>query len=361
MYAAPPPPPPPYSVPPLPEGPPPADRAAPRVRRLTAWGIDTLLLWGAAVLLAVMTWARLHGQLVDDLPYKGLSAAGGLLLSGGNVEKAATDFGTGLWDTFVLDVEQALILLILIQLLYQFAMHAWLGRTLGKAAMDLRVRAVTGDDRRPGRGNAFRRAVVTTAGGTGLYCAAWIFLLEGLFFLALVTWLLAVAAFAATSLPALFGGRRRTLADLFARTAVVRARTYQRVAATARQGAALAWDGAQAAGQAARDTAREQAARLAQAENMRRALNSERADQVRGMGRRLGGRLKDTYRERASGRSPREAPPLPNPGPTPALPPPRPRYDPLQGSYDLRAPQAPYIPPQAPPPPPEERPHPDDR
>lgn len=358
MYAAPPPPPSPYPVPP-PAWPPPADDAAPRVRRLTAWGVDTLLLWGAAVLLALMTWGRLHGQLVDDLPSKALGAAGGLLLSGGDVGKAATDVGTGLWDTFVSDVVQALVLLVAIQLLYQFATHAWLGRTLGKATMDLRVRTVAGDDRGPGMARAFRRALITTAGGTGLYCLAWILLLEGLFLLALATWMLAVAVFAATSLPALFGGRRRTLADLLAGTTVVRARTYERVAATARQGAALAWDGAQAAGQAARDTAREQAARLAQADHVRRALDSERADQVRGMGRRLGGRLRDTYRDRAPGRPPQDAPPLPPPG-APALPPPRPRYDPLQGTYDRQAPQAPYVPRQAPPPVPEHRPQADD-
>ncbi|MCO5995470.1 RDD family protein [Actinoallomurus rhizosphaericola] len=346
MYAAPQPPP--YPVAPLPEGFP-AENAAPPVRRLAAWAVDTLLLWGAAVLLAVVTWGRLHGQLVDDLPFKAVSAAGGLLVSGGDVHKAAADFGTGLWDTFASDVEQALVLLVVIQLLYQFALNAWLGRTLGKAAADLRVRTVAGDGSRPGMASAFRRALVTTAGGTGLYCLAWILLLEGLFLFALAAWLLAVAVFVATGLPALFGGRR-TLADLLAGTTVVRAHTYQRVAATARQGAALARDGAQAAGQAARDAAREQAARLAQTDALRRALDSQRAHQARDMGRRLGGRLRNTYRERSAG----EAPPFPAPG-APALPPPRPRYDPLLGSYDGQSPQARYVPPPAPPPAPENR------
>jgi uncharacterized RDD family membrane protein YckC len=301
-----------------------------------------------------MTWGRLHGQLVDHLPSKALSATGGLLVSGGDVRKAAGGFGTRLWDTFVSDVEQALVLLIVVQLLYQFATQAWLGRTLGKATMDLRVRAAIGTGRGPGAARAFRRALLTTAGGTGLYCLAWILLLEGLFLFAVATWLLAVAVFTATSLPALFGGRRRTLADLLAGTTVVRAGTYERVAATAWQGAALARDGVQAAGQVARDTAREQAARLAQADHLRRALDSQRADQVRGLGRRLGGRLKDTYRDRTSGGSPEEAPLLPAPG-APALPPPRPGYDRLRDPYDRRSPQVPYVPPQAPPPAPETR------
>ncbi|GAB3980403.1 hypothetical protein GCM10029978_078370 [Actinoallomurus acanthiterrae] len=382
----------------------PPDGAAPRVRRLTAWGIDTALLWGAAVLLAMLTWARLHGYVMDDLPGKALSATGGLLLSGGDVEKAATDFGTGVWTTFVGDVEQALVLLIAIQVLYQFAAHAWLGRTLGKAAMDIRVRAAADGDA-AGKARAFRRALVTTAGGTGLYCLAWMLLLESQFVLALATWMLSAGVFAANSLPALFGGRRRTLADLLAGTAVVRARTYERAVAAARQGAEqawdgaqaagqiawdgaqaagqvaregaqavghVAWDGAQAAGQVARDAAREQAARIAQSDHVRRVVESERAQRVQGMGRRLGGRIKNAYQERAAGRSPQEAPPLPNPntapardgappfpdpatgreeappipdpGPAPALPPPRPRYDLLQDTYGQ---EAPHVPPPA--------------
>jgi uncharacterized RDD family membrane protein YckC len=383
--AVPPPPfPAPYPGPPLPEPEPPdGDGAAPRVRRLTAWGIDTALLWGAAVLLALMTWARLHGYVVDDLPHKALSATGGLVLSGGDVDKAATDFGTGVWATFVSDIEQALVLLVGVQLLYQFAGHAWLGRTVGKAAMDIRVGAAGGGTPRPGKARAFRRALVTTAGGTGLYCLAWILLLQSLFVLALATWMLSVAVFAANSLPVLFGGRRRTLADLFAGTAVVRARTYERAVAAARQrterawdgaqtagqvawdgaqtAGQVAWDGAQTAGQIARDAAREQAARIAQSDHVRRVVESERARQVQGMGRRLGGRIRGAYQERASGRARRETPPLADPGQAPALPPPRPRYDPLQGSYDHQRPsQTPYVPPPGPPPASEGRPGPND-
>ena len=399
----------PFTGPPQPE-PPDGGGAAPRVRRLAAWGIDTALLWGAAVLLAMLTWARLHGYVVDDLPRKALSATGGLLLSGGDVEKAATDFGTDVWATFVGDIEQALVLLVAIQVLYQFATHAWLGRTLGKAVMDIRVRAADdGDAVKAGKARAFRRALVTTAGGAGLYCLAWILLLESLFVLALATWMLSVGVFAADSLPALFGGRRRTLADLLAGTAVVRARTYERAVAAARQGAErawdgaqtagqvawdgahaagqVAWDGAQAAGQVARDgtqaagqvaregaqtagqVAREQAARIAQSDHVRRVVESERAQRVQGMGRRLGSRIKDTYQERTAGRSPQEAPPLPDPttapageeapplpDPGPALPPPQPRFDPLQGTYGQ---EAPYVPPQGTPPKQEERPRPD--
>lgn len=323
-----------HPPPPVPPGfdvePTDGERAAPRFRRLMAWGIDTALLWVVAVLLGMMTWGRLQSYVAEDLPQKALAATGGLLFSGGDVEKAATDFGAGVWGTFTSAVYQALALLVLVELLYQFVAQTWAGRTLGKAVMDIRVRAAaTGDARKPGKAGAFRRALVTTAGGTGLYCLAWVVLLEGMFFAAVLVWLFAVVVFVANSLPALFGGRRRTLADMLAGTAVVRAGVYQRAVAAAVQGAGRAWDGTQAAGRAVRDAARQN---LGQ---------SERAQQVQDMGKRLGGRIKGLR----SGRAGEEAPPLHAAIPAQALPPPQPSYDPVQGY----APPMPYVPPPAPP------------
>ncbi|WP_344955969.1 RDD family protein [Actinomadura miaoliensis] len=351
----------PFSGPPGPEVEPGGGSAAPRFRRLVAWGIDTALLCVVAVLLGMMTWGRLHAYVAEDLPQKALTATGGLLFSGGDVQKATTDFGAGVWGTFTSAVYQALGLLVLVELLYQFVAQTWTGRTLGKAVMDIRVRVAAGEARKPGKGRAFRRAVVTTAGGTGLYCLAWIVLLEGLFFAALLVWLLAVFVFVANSLPAMLGGRRRTLADRLAGTAVVRAGTYQRAVAAAVQGAGRAWDGTQAAGRVARDVARENTTRLGQSEQVRRVLESERAQQVQGMGKRLGGRIKGAYHDRRSGRARGETPPLQAADPTPALPPPQPYYDPAQGGFGQQyAPPAPYVPPPAPPAPQEERPGPDE-
>ncbi|POM23832.1 RDD family protein [Actinomadura rubteroloni] len=330
MYG--PPPHPPLPAAPVPSAPP--DRA-PHGRRLAARGIDALLLFGVACLLALMTWGRLHELAVDGLWGKALGA-GGTLLTSGDVGQAASDFGTSVWGSFAAAVEEAFLLLAAAELLYQFAGQAWLGRTVGKAAMDLRVR--TSGDARPGAGRAFRRSVVTTAGSSGLYCLAWILLLEGQFFLSVVLWLGALAAFLLTSVPALLG-RRRTLADLAAGTVVVRAGTYRRAVAAARQGAGRAWDGTQAAGQVAGGAVRESAA--AQAERMRRALESEqarrvqdlgrqsadrmrgavtgeRAQRVQDAGRRFGGRVRGAYRDR---RAAREVPPPPPPA---ALPPPSP-------------------------------------
>jgi uncharacterized RDD family membrane protein YckC len=313
----------------------PPDRA-PHGRRLAARGIDALLLFGVACVLALVTWGRLHELAVDGLWGKALGA-GGTLLTSGDVGRAASDFGTSVWGSFAAAVEEAFLLLVLAELLYQFAGQAWLGRTVGKAAMDLRVRTVA--DARPGAARALRRSVVTTAGSSGLYCLAWILLLEGQFFLSVVLWAGALAAFFATSVPALLGRRRRTLADLAAGTVVVRAGTYRRAVAAARDGAGRAWDGTQAAGQIAGGAVRESAA--AQAERMRRALESEqarrmqdlgrqsadrmrgaltgdRAQRVQDAGRRFGGRVRGAYRDR---RAARQVPPPPPPA---ALPPPSP-------------------------------------
>ncbi|SNT14831.1 RDD family protein [Actinomadura meyerae] len=365
---------------PGPPGPPeePASAAAPRGRRLAAWAIDTALLVGAAVLLGMMTWGRLNGLLGEGLWGDVLSATGGLLLSGGDVQKAAEDFGVSLWRDVVGAVEQALLLLVLIEFLHQFAGQALAGRTIGKGILDLRV-----DGAKTAKSRALGRSLVTTAGGTGLYCTAWILLLHGLFFFALVTWLAAVAVFLANSAPALVGARRRTLADLLAGTALVRADAYRRAAEAARAGAVAAWDGTQAAGQAAGQAVRDNAARLAQAEQVRRAVESERArqlqdlgrqsaDRVRGAvtgerarqaqdaGRRIGGRLKSAYRDRRAGRdTPETLPPAPQ---HPALPAPQPHYDPYpQAQYDPQASgwqQGSWGPPADPgAPPPAARPH----
>ncbi|WP_131740201.1 RDD family protein [Actinomadura roseirufa] len=348
--------PPPYPPPlPAPVFPHPDAEIGPdRRRRLAAWGIDAALLACVAALLATMTWGRLHTLVLDGLWGRLLSATIGLLLSGGDVGKAAADFGAGVWGTVVSDIEQALLLMVLIEFAYHFAGQAWAGRTLGKAALDLRVRGVEGAPL--GKGRAAGRAFVTTLGGTGVYSVAWALLLEGEFFFSLVVWFAAVAFFAANSAPALFGSRGRTLADLMASTTVVRADGYTRAAELARQGAGAAWDGAQAAGQVAGQAVRDHAVRVAQAEHAQRlqelgrqsagrvrdAMASERAQQVQDAGKRMGGRLKDAYNDRRSARD-GQTPPVPPAHEPPALAPPQPQYDP----YGYGNPHQPYAaPPQ---------------
>ncbi|GAA2626201.1 RDD family protein [Actinomadura fulvescens] len=339
-----------------------ASASAPRGRRLLAWSVDTAALVVVAVLLGSMTWGRLQAYVAEDLPSKAWSAGATLLLSGGNVEKAATEFGAGVWGTFVGNIEQALLLLVLAELLHQAVGLALGGRTIGKAVMDLRVRHADREDAKPGVSRSVRRALATTASGTGLYALAWILLLEGLYFFAVLLWLVAVAAFLANSVPALVGSQRRTFADLAAGTVVVPAHSYERAVAAARQGAVRAWDGAQNAGQ----IARENAARGAQAERVQQALESDRArrlqelgrragrqsadkvreaasservQQVQDAGRRLGGRIKGAYQDRRASKPPE---PLQTTGPLPALPPPQPTYG--QPEWQGNAPydQVPY-------------------
>ncbi|KAB2352163.1 RDD family protein [Actinomadura rudentiformis] len=357
---------------PIPDGsPPPATAdaraaAAPRGRRLLAWSIDTGLLIVVAVLLGGMTWGRLHAYVAQDLPSKALSATGALLFSGGNVEKAATEFGAGVWDTFVSNIEQALLLLVLAELLHQTLGLALGGRTIGKAAMDLRVRHA-GDDAKPGKARSVKRALVTTASGTGLYALSWVLLLEGLYLFAVLLWLIAVAAFLANSAPALIGSRRRTFADLAAGTVVERAHSYERAVAAARQGAVRAWDGAQNAGQIARENATRvvQAERVQQAmesdrarrvqelgrragqqsaDKVREAAASERVQQVQDAGKRLGGRIKGAYQDRRAGGSPEpQQAAVPAPGEQPALPPPQPSYGQPEWAANDFSYQTPYV------------------
>ncbi|WUI03645.1 RDD family protein [Spirillospora sp. NBC_00431] len=353
--------------------------AAPPGRRLAAWGIDTGLLAGAAVLLGVMTWGRLNGIREDGLWGRVWSAVWGLLLSGGDVQGAAEDFGVSIWRTIVGDIQQALFLLVLIEFLHQFAGQLFAGRTAGKAVLDLRV-----ENARTAKSVALRRALTTTAGGTGLYCLAWVLLLHGVFFLAVLTWMLAVGVLVANSVPVLFGGRRRTLADMVAGTVVVPGHGYRRAAGYAAHGAGRAWAGTRSAGQAAGHAVRDQAARLNAEDRVRRAMDSDRARQAQELGRRsaaklrdaaqgeraqqlqhkgkrLGGRLKNAYTDRRASRQGPSAPTntptnTPPPMPPPAIPPPAPHYDPYTQPEPSTRPDQyarrpdPYWPPDGPPP-----------
>ncbi|WP_019632127.1 RDD family protein [Actinomadura atramentaria] len=308
--------------PPVHAPPPRASESAPRGRRLLAWAIDSGVLLVVAALLGGVTWARLQAYAAEDVPHKAWAAGVALLLSGGDVGKAVAEFGAGVWGAVVAMVDEALLLLVLVELLHQFAAAAWTGRTVGKAAADLRVRRAADPDARPGKARALRRALVATASGTGLYALAWALLLEGLFVPAVLLWLIAVAFFLANGVPALVG-RRRTLADRAGGTVVLRARTYRRAVAAARQGAVRAQAGAQAvqgnAARLARQAAESDRARRLHelgrqsADRVRDAAAGERARRLQDGGRRLGGRARDAYRKRRGETQP-------------ALPPPQPPY-----------------------------------
>ncbi|MGW5426046.1 RDD family protein [Streptomyces sp. NPDC004059] len=183
-----------------------------KLRRALAWSIDFALIASAAALLAILTFHRVTA-LVTDVPE--LATRGGLDLvtSRGDVIGASAHLGLSVWDTVVLDVEEAFGALVVVTFLYQWACLTWLGRTLGKGLLGLRVTP------RLSR-HALRRAAVTTAADVAVYALACVLLVEGRFGLSLLVWAVAVVLFLVNALTVVFPGRR-SLADRLAGTSVV--------------------------------------------------------------------------------------------------------------------------------------------
>jgi hypothetical protein len=176
-----------------------------------AWFIDFALVLALAAALAVLTFHRITA-LVADVPE--LATRGGLdlLTSRGDVIDASQHLGVSLWDKAVLYVEEAFGLLIAATFLYQWGCLALAGRTVGKGLLGLKVTPSL-----PRR--AARRAAVTTAADIAVYAVACVLLLEGMFLLSVVVWVLAVVLFLFNALP-VFSPTRRSLADRLAGTAV---------------------------------------------------------------------------------------------------------------------------------------------
>ncbi|MFB7510488.1 RDD family protein [Streptomyces broussonetiae] len=181
------------------------------LRRITAWFIDFALVIGAASLLAVLTFHRVT-VLVTDVP--SLAAKGGLelLTSRGDVVGASEHLGLSLWNSVVLDVEEAFGALVIATFLYQWGCLTLLGRTLGKGLLGLRVTP------RLSR-HALRRAAVTTAADVAVYALACMLLIEGHFLASLLVWAVATALFLINAVPVFLPGRR-SLADRLAGTSV---------------------------------------------------------------------------------------------------------------------------------------------
>ncbi|MFF4563529.1 RDD family protein [Streptomyces sp. NPDC001435] len=183
----------------------------PKLRRAVAWFIDFGLVIAAASLLAVLTFHRISA-LVTDVPELATRGGFDLLTSRGDVLDASTDLGLSLWDKVVLDVEEAFATLVVVTFLYQWACLAFLGRTVGKGLLGLRVTP------RLSR-HAARRAAVTTAADVAVYAVACVLLIEGQFALSVLAWVLAVVLFLVNAVPVLLPGRR-SLADRLAGTSV---------------------------------------------------------------------------------------------------------------------------------------------
>lgn len=327
---------PPFQGPPFPGEPAAEAPAVGLGRRAGAWLIDFGLVLAAAVALGSLTWWRISA-LLTDAPGLAQQGVWQVVTSRGDIKGASTDFGTSLWDSVSGYVVQAFAALVLIVFAYQFAALAWKGRTLGKLALDLRVDA----HRKPrlSKKQACTRAIAATITDIGLYALACYLLLQGEFFLSILCWVLAVAAFWVNVLPLFLPGRR-TLHDQLAGTRVARAHLLRVAAGQALQGGQLAWQGAQ---------------RIAEHERVQRLRSSDSAQRVQdlsrgaaGMGRQAAGksrqaleRARQAYTERRDGNEP----------PPALLPPPPPIAPPRQGPpvpYQA-PPQTPQVPYQAPP------------
>ncbi|MGW3207805.1 RDD family protein [Streptomyces sp. NPDC001135] len=183
-----------------------------KLRRTLAWFIDFALVVAAATLLAVLTFHRI-GALVTDVPELATKGGLDLVTSRGDVIGASEHLGLSLWDKVVLDVEEAFGALVVVTFLYQWTCLTWLGRTLGKGLLGLRVTP------RLSR-HALRRAAVTTAADVAVYALACVLLIEGHVVLSVLVWALAVVLFLVNALTVFFPGRR-SLADRLAGTSVV--------------------------------------------------------------------------------------------------------------------------------------------
>jgi hypothetical protein len=182
-----------------------------KLRRCTAWFIDFALVTGAAVLLAVLTFHRIT-VLVTDVPSLATKGGFDLVTSRGDVVGASEHLGLSLWDSVVLDVEEAFGALVLLTFLYQWACLRLVGRTLGKGLLGLRVT--------PQRSrHTLRRAAVTTAADVAVFALACVLLIEGHFLLSLLVWAAAVVLFLVNAVPVFLPGRR-SLADRLAGTSV---------------------------------------------------------------------------------------------------------------------------------------------
>lgn len=182
-----------------------------KLRRTVAWSIDFALVVAAATLLAVLTFHRISA-LVTDVPELATKGGLDLVTSRGDVIGASEHLGLSLWDKVVLDVEEAFGALVVVTFLYQWACLTWLGRTLGKGLLGLRVTP------RLSR-HALRRAAVTTAADVAVYALACVLLVEGRFALSVLVWAVAVVLFLVNALTVFFPGRR-SLADRLAGTSV---------------------------------------------------------------------------------------------------------------------------------------------
>ena len=330
-------------------------------RRALGWLIDALVTAGLAIAIGTATYTRLQSLLTGGLLWRFVRSTAELLFFGGGVAHAAEQFGWSVWDSAILDVEEAFAALVVAEFVYHFTALAWKGRTLGKAVAAVRVQPLPGTVPLPitptagqnvmarlwasikegsglGKGRSARRAAITAITNSGLYAVACILLLEGQPIVGVLCWLIAVVAFWGNAFP-LLGRRRRTLSDRVAGTVVVRTLLYQNAVNNARLGAQAAVGGARAGAQvavggaqAAAQAARGGLIRAAEHPRIQQALTSDTARRAQKFGNNVGDKIGNAYRKQRDLRQQPVAPTDPPPPMNhPYLPPVQPPDAPTEG------------------------------
>lgn len=151
------------------------------------------------------------------------------------------DAGLSVWGDAVAAAELSLGMMVLLVFAYHFLSLAWKGRTLGKVLLDLQVRPASGATWLTSS-NVVRRALASTVTDFGLFAGACWALVNGLFKLAVILWLIAIAAFWINLIPVV--GRRQTVGDLLSNTTVVRTDLYRTAGRIATEGGQLAREAA---------------------------------------------------------------------------------------------------------------------
>ncbi|MFI6055341.1 RDD family protein [Streptomyces violascens] len=180
-------------------------------RRAAAWSVDFALVLVAAYAIGVHTVHQIT-DVWDNAPELGLSSWQIITGDGSAIDKAG-HVAASLWQQVVTAVIQGFLILACTTFLYHWSTLAFAGRTLGKAAVGLRI-----TPRTPARAAA--RALVTTIADVGGFSFACCLLVSGHLVWSVFAWLGAVAFFWFNALSAYSG---RTVADRVAGTTVVAA------------------------------------------------------------------------------------------------------------------------------------------
>ncbi|MCU7722598.1 RDD family protein [Actinoplanes sp. KI2] len=194
-------------------------------RRAMAWAFDSAVVAVPAAMLVAAgvatTWQRFEADMVGrtGLTVFDLLRGHGLKLAGVHDDR--------FW--VVLPLAGALLVVPLIQFLYQSVLLSWRGRTLGSVLVDTRV----GTDTEPMSllsRRARRRAFLTVLVESGLLCFALAIVVIGGAGAGRLLVAAAVVVFWLDRLP-LVGPRRRSLVDYLTGTVVVRTSHYADIAA----------------------------------------------------------------------------------------------------------------------------------